>query len=280
VHHRIRTQSCPFADLIIVVFENPDSPAAPNSPYWEYSHRLPPTRLRRPQIGRSSTIYHGDRAAAFLPHYPPVPTEGNDRDPGTRPPRADHRTHGRPAARGGRGSAGSGSGRVRLEKQIVAAGALLDARQPLYARSAAADERSAPRLRGDAATAAANELGGSPGADHRRWGAGVLRVRHSTGTYRDPAQGPEPVDPRWTARYPAPSPTAHCATSPPPSRAEVIAMNFLAATPMDAGNGPVSDRAPSPRRTARGRATTRESGLPSRPSSTHSFLHPVKGPAR
>jgi hypothetical protein len=125
VHHRIRTQPCPFADLIIVVFENPDPPATSNSPYWEYPHRLPPTRLRRPQRGRSSAIYHGDRAAAFLPHYPPVPTGSNDRDPVTRPPRTDRRTHGCPAARGGRGSAGSGSGRVRLEKQIIAAGALL-----------------------------------------------------------------------------------------------------------------------------------------------------------
>jgi hypothetical protein len=35
-------------------------------------------------------------------------------------------------------------------------------------------------------------------------------------------------------------------------------MNFPAAL-MDARNGPVSDRAPSPRRTATGRATTRES---------------------
>lgn len=41
------------------------------------------------------------------------------------PPRTDRRTHSRPAARGGRGSAGSGSGRVRPEKQIIATGALL-----------------------------------------------------------------------------------------------------------------------------------------------------------
>ncbi len=215
MHHRIRTQSCPFADLIIVVFENPDSPAAPNSPYWEYPHRLPPTRLRRPQIGRSSTIYHGDRVAAFLPHYPPVPTESNDRDPVTRPPRTDRRTHVRPATRGGPGSAGSGSGRVRLEKLIVAAGALL-MRDNLSILGPPRRMSGVPRVAAETVPPRPPTGWVAPRAPTIDDGAPVCC---ESGTRPErveiPPQRPEPVEPRWTARYPTLSPPP---TAPHPHR--------------------------------------------------------------